>query len=415
MVSVNSNMSTTLEKIDERANLYLKEMERRAKDRLLKYQYYMAKAYEYRMLKPYTGEMNLNRLFDAFANLAKLSADAGLTGTATNEDHELTEGEFDLLKGVYLEELSRIMAEVFDELNTNAPERSVPVAFALTPDELKELNTNGSLRINLMEKNLFGQTEENLRICDLRTESLKVHAANGADYGGTALLRVKYEHSGRSTLTSRGKVYTFNHYRTATVNPLSWKTVYDGITGTMTESHVSAASESLLHFLLERGEPFDGEHGDVFASGGVGRYRDLERGGHGVRRGHAHRRVANCSRVRLLRETQRSARTVRRSPRVGSCPRFGVENTAKGVLTDVNGRGDGRGDFLRVFNPSETVRLKAPATYGTWVFDHWSDATGQVVKALNSSVFHDAADDGQQAASGRLCRYRRYHAAPRAR
>jgi len=385
IVSIHEAMSATVDKIDERAMSYVKEMEHRAKDRLLKYQYYMAKAFEYRMLRPYSGELNLDELFDAFVNLAELSSEAGLPNGGTHEDHELTAEEFDLLKGVYLEELSRIMAEIFDELNANAPERSVPVAFALTEEELKQLNTDGFLRINLKEKNIFGRTEENLRICDLRTESLSVHAANGADYGGTALLRVKYEHSGRSFLSWRGNTYTFNHYQTATVNPISWKTVYDGITGAMTETQISAASESLLHFLLDSGGR---STEDLLLYSRPAAWADILIAKEAVT-GSGADMIIDALRVEVeydYFEKRNDLYELAVNTSGDLMPVILLENPAKSPHVDVNGRGDGRGDFVRVFNPSETVRLEAPAMYGTWIFDHWADATGQVLKALTTSV-----------------------------
>jgi chromosome segregation ATPase len=76
VTALNDNLAENAARIDERAFAYIKEMERRAKDRLLKYQYYMAKAYEYRMLRPYGGELNLNVLFDAFKTLADPAATA---------------------------------------------------------------------------------------------------------------------------------------------------------------------------------------------------------------------------------------------------------------------------------------------------------------------------------------------------
>ena len=53
--------------IDSKVNAYLKDMERRAFDRLLKYHYYMAKAYEYRMVTPYAAQLNLETLFNRIA------------------------------------------------------------------------------------------------------------------------------------------------------------------------------------------------------------------------------------------------------------------------------------------------------------------------------------------------------------
>lgn len=384
IIAINEAKSAAVDKIDERAMSYVDEMERRAKMRLLKYQYYMAKAFEYRMLKPYSGKMNLNRLFDAFVKLAEFSGEAGVTG-GDHEDHLLTAEEFGLLKGVYLEELRRIMAEIFDELNANAPERSVPVAFSLSPEELDELNRTGRLRINLKQKNIFGQTEENIRICDLRTQSLSVHPENMADYGGTALLRIKYEHSGRSLLTSRGQTYSFNHYTRETVNPISWKTVYDGITGSMQETQISAASSSMLHFLLDsQGRSTE----NLIMYSRPAAWADILISKESVTGSGANMLI---DQLRLeveydYFEKRNDLYELAVDISGDLMPLILLETPAKDRRTDVNGRGDGRGDFVRVFNQNEVVKLEAPAQYGTWVFDHWADATGEVVKSLSTSV-----------------------------
>lgn len=380
VIAVNQNLSGSLDAIEPRAFMYLAEMKRRAQDRLLKYQYYMAKAFEYRMLRPYSGELSLNRMFDAFENLAQLVTDAGLTDTA-HDDHILSLGEFELLKEVYVEELSRITAEIFDELNTNAPERSVRVAFALNAEELAQLNNEGYLRLNLKEKNLFGRSEENLRIHDLRTTALQAHAEGGGAYGGTAVMRIKYEHSGRSLLASRGKLYTFNHYQTASVTPISWKTVYDGITGTWTESQISAASRSLLKFLLENGERSTDNllmysrpaaWADIIITKesvtGTGVDMLLDELRIEVEYDYFEKRT-DLSELEVVVEGD-------------LMPTIVLQNGTKSVQTDINGRGDGQGDFLRVFNRGRMVRLEAPPMYGTWIFDHWADGGGRVLKTL---------------------------------
>ena len=55
-------------KRDLNAMIYLEKMEQRAKDRLLLYDYYLRKAYEYRLLKPYEGEFNLVGMFERVEN-----------------------------------------------------------------------------------------------------------------------------------------------------------------------------------------------------------------------------------------------------------------------------------------------------------------------------------------------------------
>ena len=64
-----NRVASALTTLDHNALMHIKEMERRAKDRLLTFQYYVAQAFQYRVLQPYSGNLHLNRLFDQFQAL----------------------------------------------------------------------------------------------------------------------------------------------------------------------------------------------------------------------------------------------------------------------------------------------------------------------------------------------------------
>ena len=74
--------------IDPRAMMYVKDMERRALERLRKYHYYLAKSYEYRMLEPSPMNLNIYGMFEA------MQAIGSTNGTLGTED-------FNALKTVY--------------------------------------------------------------------------------------------------------------------------------------------------------------------------------------------------------------------------------------------------------------------------------------------------------------------------
>ena len=237
--AIQSDLQSALPKLSPRARSYLDFVERETKDRLLKYQYYVAKAFEYRMLRSYDEELNLNRVFDEFRAIVEL-------GTG----HDLGEDDFNRLKGIYLAELRRMAAEMFERMNAEAPERSQLVTIGLTSEELVALNNDERVTINLVDRGIFGATEENVRLVDLRTHAISVQPVGGS-YGGTAFIRLRFEHSGLSRLASRGETFLFNHYRTASVNPITWKTVFDGIDSTLNETGLSGAAQSLLAHLLD--------------------------------------------------------------------------------------------------------------------------------------------------------------------
>ncbi len=315
----------------------------------------MAKAFEYRMLRPYNGDLNLDRLFQQFLTLVE----------KPGADHLLSQADFESLENVYLEELRRIAAEIFEELNANAPERSVPVRFGLTPDELRRLNERGVVVINLAERPLFGRTEENLRIVDLKTRNLEVRT-EGGDFRSTAILRLKFEHSGDSRIRSRGETYRFTHHRTASVNPITWKTVYDAVERKWVETAPSVASESLLRSLLP-------EARDLLLYSRPAAWADTII---------TKEVTTDNPEVDLVIEELRLELTYDFSDKRSDLADLDVEVSGDLMPAirvdheDVNRRRDGRGDFLRVYNLLDRVRLEAPPTYGLWKFQRWTDGVG---------------------------------------
>lgn len=151
--------------LDHRASAYLKEMEHRETERLLKYHYYMAKGYEYRLLEPYPGELNLDSLFNKFKDIAE----------AADSDHNLDSGDFNALKALYEEQLSTIAEGIYDKYQSNPPELSAPIRFNLSLEEIQKLNVGESVTINLMDMGMFPLSDENVRIVKLNVKTLDVH------------------------------------------------------------------------------------------------------------------------------------------------------------------------------------------------------------------------------------------------
>lgn len=349
--------------LDHRILTYVKEMEHRTKYRLLKYQYYLAKSSEYRLLRPYQGDLQLTNLFD---RVKRLAAEPG-------SDARIPASDFDLLKNVYVEELMRIVAEVIDELNTFPPERSVPISFSLSENELRALNESGQVRINLVERGLFGDFQENLRIVNLRTKQIAVQPVGG-DYGDHAILRLRIEHSGDSRLCARGKGYRFAHYRDAGVNPISWETVYDGIDGTLEHSEPSTAAESLIRFLLGLRGVQDPEWVMLYSRPGA--WSDLivlkevtADNGIGM--------SVQSMRVELVYDYQTKSAdkvAVHVETPDGLSPPVLVDPV------DLNGRQDARGDFRRVYPAGQMVSFKAAPWYGRYQFDRWVGRSGDTLE-----------------------------------
>jgi hypothetical protein len=363
MVSIdalNRDLSKTYGRLDHRALQYVSEMKQRTRERLVKYQYYVAKSFEYRLLQRYRGDFTLNNFFDS---LFGMIAEPG-SGPI------LAEEQFQLLKGLYVEELSRIVAEVVDYLNRHAPKLSVPVSFGLTRDELAQLNEKGEVTINLFERGLFGNLQENLRIFELLPDSIQVHPAGGP-YGSLALLRLRFEHSGLSRLQDQGQIYRFQHYRTSAVNPITWEATYDGRTGNVTYSEPSIQDESLIRYLLElNGRPFVGllslyslpaAWADIVVRKEVSTDNGVDM-------------VIDDLNLTLTYEYQaKRADQAELAVTVadGHMPAIFLDHP------DVNDRQDGIGSIRRVFSPHETVAIQAQEVYGEYCFARWTDRFGR--------------------------------------
>ncbi len=353
---LDQNLTSVLEVLDHQALLYVANLGRETKDRLLKYQYLMAKAYQYRILKPYTGSFKLAELFDELKALVTLDG-AG---------HDLSREDFDTLKSIYFGELSRITESIWIEYNSNAPARSAPVSFRLSQDELRRLNETGKLSIDLGRRSLFGTREEDLRIVSLATKDLTVRKTG--QVGGTATLRLQFEHSGFSRIRSEGHGYLFTHYRTQRANPIVWSTVYSALTERWTETTISAAEESLLRALIES----TGAGSDLLLYSRPGALAEIV----------ITKEVTADTSVTLDVEDLVLELVYDYSTRSRFFHDLSVEvsDGLKPLITlseiDLDGRTDGRGDFLRGYQGATPVRLEAPASYGAWKFKHWEALRG---------------------------------------
>ena len=360
--------------LDARATTYLEEMERRAHDRLLKYHYYMAKAYEYRLLRPYTEALDMEGLINKFQEIADL-----------NSDHQITPEQFQTLKAVYEEKIAAIAETIFDDYSSNRPELSVPIRFNLTEEEIAALNAGQTVTLNLYDDGFFPLSQENIRIVDLRIFSMATEAVGGGGYGPTAYIDLEIEHAGISNLKQDAKVYRFRHYNRLTENPIVWGGRYDPVDALVDPIRPSDASDSLLRSLLS-GDAVS----DMLLYSRPSAWADLnisrsyfDSSGREIR--------INAVRLEMVYDfTPRDAGLGHRTlevltSSVAPMEGGGTEIVDEGLLpfftvgsADLNNRQNARGAFQRVY-PSGTgpLTLSAPSTYGQLQFHQWTDRFGR--------------------------------------
>jgi hypothetical protein len=371
--ALNRDIAPAATVLDDRASAYLEDLERRAFERLVKYHYYMAKAYEYRLLQPYTETLNLEGLLQKFQEIADL-----------NSDHEMTPAQFESLMSVYEDSLSSVAESIFDHYNSNRPELSVPIRFNLLPGEIDTLNAGGAVTINLHEAGFFQPSEENVRIVDLRVFSIETQPEFGS-YGRTAFLDLDIEHSGISNLKLDGAIHRFRHYNRLTENPIVWGGRYDPVDDQIDPIQPSAASDSLLRSLLS-GDAVN----DMLLYSRPAAWADLritrdyfDNTGQAI--------LINSVRLEMVFDfTPRRASLGQRNLEImvntmTEDPIMGPVVTESTFLPyfelgaeDVNGRRDARGRVLRVFESGPApVSIAAPASYGSFQFAKWTDGFGR--------------------------------------
>ena len=361
---IETQLSAGFAALDHSALLHIKEMERRAKDRLLQYQYLVAKSFHYRQLRPYRGNLQLTRLFDRFKVLVE-----------TGHNHILSSDEFASLEALFTAELREIVSQMLD--NINAPDVTQTQPFRLTIAELAQLNRDGRVVINLSRLGLLTLTRENIRIADWRTKSMSVQPVGGA-LGRSAVVGINYEHSGISHLTAAGRTFLFRHYAAQNVNPIVWHTVFNARDGGIDNSVLSPAQESLLSVLLAGQSNLSDKllffsepaaMADVIITKEVATEDGIDLA------------ITDLEfEVTLDFDNSSSARRELEVIVADSLTPVITVNRA-----DLNGRQDGQGDFTRLFAPFTQVTLQAPARFGEFRFDRWV-VNGQPVPTTSTIV-----------------------------
>lgn len=256
--------------LDPQALSVVNDNARRAKDRLRKHFYLLAKSFEYRTLEPYleTGQQAYDPI-DVFEKIEKilLAASEG-TGSddeknATNADrpYVLNADGFTTLRSVFQGELDRLADRIITRYQTRGTElESKVTGEAFSADSLAGLNgTDRKAIINLSELGNFSVNRESQRIAAINLEDIAftvtsdgTPVANPADTLQSATVDIQIVHSGISRLVRDGQTYLFNHFRNGDPddNPIKWVFSLDLLNGQITPHPQSFADQSLLATLL---------------------------------------------------------------------------------------------------------------------------------------------------------------------
>ena len=341
---------------DLRAMQYLDNMERRAKDRLLQYHYYMAKAYEYRMLTEYKDQLNLNAMFERFATIAQ----------GNPEQSMLTEAQYSLLGETFKAQLASVASDIVTYFNSNNPEMTNYIDIALSEKELEILNAGGGINMNIFERGLIFTHEENVRIVGFTIEKLVVRREDGLPTD--ARFDLLMEHSGISRLRNNGEIYYFNHINSQSENPIVWGHTYRSSNNTYSTWEHSAASYSLLYTLL-------GVDENTMLYSRPGAWADIRVSKEGNASNNAKMVIEE-----LIFELQYDYMV--RPSGFRNLDVFAQDIDGNDIslapfiyvsLIDRNQRASGRPLMHRTYTTGRTTQITAPEWYGNWKFVEWRD------------------------------------------
>ncbi len=361
--AMNEVINDTTAALNPRVIGYLNDMAQRARHRLQLYQYYMVRAYEYRLLKPFTKELDLNRLFDDFCRLA-IAVDEndlkkGLSGDScdNNTARNLSKQDFTSLKGIFEDQLADIAFEILDEYNNNpSSELTGGITFNVPAEILQKLNDEGAATLNLVDDlRLFSLREENLRLLEIKVQDVQFDNLNN---GNLNYMDICFVHSGISKLRKNGETWLFRHYNDRASGLIEWRNRYDD--GNISLLPLSAASNSLLGSLIGNDNP------NLLLYSRPGAWADLTLTSEST--GSAITRITSMKVVVKYDFTNQpfNLKTLKLIKGLD-----GIESFIKLQQIDKTGRHDGRGEFLRSFVHGEDVTLEAPEKVGNYQFERW--------------------------------------------
>lgn len=356
--------------INPSVNSYLKDLERRAFDRLLKFHYFMAKAYEYRVVEAYTGTLDLESLLDGIESTLGENA----IGTMTTPQR-------DAIKSIYKDLIASIATEILSDITAgNQTIKSDTVTLSLSQDQLDTLNTGNIVNVNLfeVENDLFSPSRDDIRIREIRlvNDQLTAELADGVTESTTSNIYIDIDHSGISDLNKDGKVYQFRHYNNETRTPINWTLTYDLANPSNSNAKQPIpATASLISSLVD----IDTSQQLAFSRPSAWADLILSRGGVN---GNVRFDLGDEQPPLLLKEVRLSLTYdyIERSSNTREVYISARGNISEKLLAgftlsepDRNDRQDGKGDMLRIFNNSSTnATIIAERDVDGYTFSKWT-------------------------------------------
>ena len=370
--NANTKVLNNVKVLDHRTVHYIQYLRQDALRRLKKYNYYMAKAYEFRTLQPYIGNLNITPILTSAESMAIAS------GNGT-----LTTSQYNTLGDLYRNQISQVAENIYDYYQANAPSQTQRTTYVVPKSEIIELNKSNKLYFNPINKGLFRNDEENIRIVNVHVIRLKDSTGLGS-LGSTSNIDVKFEYPNESYVKSKGKVYYFNNYNLSTTTPIIWSTRYDkNNNGTLVDSKPSESTTSLLQSLLiSQGIPVNSKNLLMYSRPSAGAEILLSSSPYNSNG------TANLYIDSLLIEVEYDYNT-----KPVNISYLDIQAEPDWIVpqyllskADNNTMQDGQGNMIRSYTTSSanSVRVKTQSKIGGYRFDRWLDKYGRPILDADS-------------------------------
>ena len=234
--------------IDRRARAVLDQMRRRARERLVLYQYYLAKAFEYRMLAPCPVSPLANRVY------AAAEQQFGTTAGA-DKPFDVESPRVKDLVAIYREDLGEIVRATVTGLNTERFDPMVAKAqIRLNDEELGRLNETGEVSLNLESLGAILPDDRNARIAGVRViESASRFAVDeDAPDGHSAALDLTVEPPERGMILWEDQAFSFFYGGTRSTSVVLGGYTWREPSGTGEPMEPSRGADSLLASMVDK-------------------------------------------------------------------------------------------------------------------------------------------------------------------
>lgn len=208
----------------------LTKIDKDARNRLLKYKGALIKAYQYRTLMPFPGDLDLENINRSIKNFA-IKGDKN--------------PPVDNLIQVYEDDVAVIGQSLFNYIQSgNFKEYENEYTLDLNNNELEALVLGKTVYLDLTKELELFSNKENVRILSIEMDSFNAETVTtkSADFIVT--------HLGTSILTKNGRDYLFNHLNES--NPATWISRLDLSLNSSVLLKESSSNASLLMSILDR-------------------------------------------------------------------------------------------------------------------------------------------------------------------